>query len=916
MAGSRTIPTIISDYARAGVPFPYIIDLAPSAADSWATRRYATNAVNVDGNDYVAAVKSVDRINASARIERAGTVTEMARTKISLNNESKLHSTFITDPITNRKCDIYMTAIAPNRMINSTFAKRTGSNFDDWTEVPGTGTITADTSVYHDNGVSVLMTTSGTEPYLISPNVAFRKGETVRISFWIRAANIGDSIDVAVLVASAWWNDATRTLGGSMVKNNFAVAAAATWERFDIYIAPDEYGSITSPFNCQLFIYASGNNVNLDAVQVENNAHAATPYHHNRYELIAADMLKVYTGAVNSWDYDWRRVNINVEPWHVQHHRIIPTGILESDTYSTWTIPPGFEGMPFPITYGEFVGDGDPAWMLNSGPALARGLLANVAGSATDGVVVYFDRPGMALYHPAGTYRLYHWHENNGAYYERMNYDDAGYSNDAIEWLDDLAANAKFKESANHLQIGNNKFAIMCRLRGRRIENPSNITNYENIREGDMDSYGYTTYTAGTAHFGCYLETFPFGTENIMLDTSIGGKDWCAFMLGRYFFTLDAVTGTATCTATVIAGGVGGGYSSGSKTIMGTVAPGTGWNNIGAPMNKLLTQLNCQSVTSGEILPQELKINVTIDITTTAGTGRFEIREMGALIYVLLPLEEANYAGQIYGRTFQDTWGGRKTATNMVQYPAEIIESLCRLELNAATADIETTLFDTARTDRLIDAAGQITELTKSRNIFKKICAEFGLLYYIGSNGTHCAQALKWKSSCAKLNMRDFHKPHKTIKVKFVSRDSMATDVRLYYDKNQFSGEYGQFAFCNRNGYSGSIGSSYQTKCTNAYAALGNNDKSIELECDWIKSTTSAETMVKWFIDWQSQHRIILEGEIFFDDLDLVLGDVVQLDLQELLPASAASSRWVLYETRLKRSVGRIAVKLLEIKEP
>ena len=799
-----TLPAILDDYARGlnGGGYVYALEILPSAPDGWSAKRYSTNSVTIDGDEYNEAIaKDFTRIAQKARIVQAGGAATMPDLTVKLINKNSLHEDFVVDNVVNRTARLLMTAISSNCCLNSSFESDVAGVPDDWTmHASGLGGVCAQSSAQAHDGTNscIVLSTNGTEGSWIETTVPIRMliGERLWLSGYFLQTGGADEVLFQIkgtlpTGGTVYYNASTRLWQFGPVKNSVGTTGG-TWLRFEQDIMWSElYAQAFSPqpeyIDITLELWTLPNEgFYADAIQIENWPNVVpTAYHHNRHELTEADdCVTVFTGIIKRPKWKGNEVQFQLGAKGIHDHDIIPRDVI-IDAYS-WVIPRDSLGRPYPMTYGNFTGSALSVWSQQDESPMARGILTNVAAAPTDGVVVFFDRPAVALYHPAGTYRLYHWHPDNGFYYERMNYDDAGYSYDAIEWLDDLAANAKFKESANHFQIGEGKFAIMAMLRAKRLTGLSqhggtpDWNNTVNMRDGDLTSFSHTRYSAGLVTYGGYLETYPFANEKIMMDTSIGGKDWCVFLVGRFYFTQDAVAGTATITAGLYSSP----YISGAKNIMSAAAPGTGWNNLNGPA--LLTAINARSIASGDTIPAELRFSGSVDITTTAGTGRVEISEFGALLYVLLPLEESNYAAQLYGRTFQDTWGGRKTATNLAESPAEVIESILRMELGITATDIDTTEFDAVDTARaLFKVAGQLHELCQSISVFDEICREFACIYYLDELGKHSLIALDYVATPDDtLEMGDFLNPYTNVQISQTPRESVINDIRVFYDKD------------------------------------------------------------------------------------------------------------------------------------
>ena len=929
---ARTLPSIMTDYARdARAIFAYVLEIEPSAADSWTTKRFCTNSVEIEGDEFDEAIATnISRIVQKADIIQTGNIAVFPDVEIGIINKDDLHSELITDNILNRKATIKMSVISPNKILNSSFEKRTADDFEDWTEYPAVdGSISAYTADKYDGSTSVRMVGgSATMSLLFSGPMIWKVGEELIFSAYGKNINVG-STDLKIafrLNSSVYWNPATQDWQVGFASFSIGSIDNTQWTRlsyslgwkelyFDELLAYPSSGYVSVEI---ILVAEAGEDILVDSVQLE--AGVLSPYHHNRFELTDDDVFTAFTGRIKRPKWNHSRMTFQLESYQSNQHQQIPLPISEDDV-SGWVVPSRSVGKPYPMTYGDFM-ESRP-WNQQEAPAMARGILANSSSTPTDGIVVFFDR--LALYDDGSSiYRLFHYHENQSSYYEQMDYDHASYSYDDQEFLDDLSSNGKFKESSNPQFITAGAMPLMVHLRGRIARNPVDFVDYENVRDGLLASYTYCISTGDPAgHFGLEIEPCPFETKDVMLDTNLGGRGLAIFLLGDFYITPDIVSGWITLRAGVGALSGWGSYSNAVDTIFYQEAGEAGWSNVpaersGSP-NKNLTQICVQPSGTDDEVPQRFKIAVTM--YTEAGTANHQLNvyEVGVLVYVTQSIEKMNFAAQLYGRIFGGTWDSRKTAANMVESPSEVIESIIREELGGVNADIDMTRFDAADSARSsYKCAGQLHDFMKSKDVFQKICQEFGAIYFIDVFGKHSLLALDYDSQDHILTPGDFSNGYNGIQASYTPRESVINDVRVLYKKNQFTDEYQKVAYCNKDGYSGSIGSAYQTKCSDSYAAVGNESMKFDIQCDWIRDDATAELLVKWLIDWNYLQRIIIEGDIFFRDLSIEVGDMIRLfSFEKVIPDSITTDAlFIVTETRTKRSEGRIGVVLLEVKEP
>jgi len=916
----RTIPPILSDYSRGGHgEYVYGVEITPGGADSWLAKRFATASVEIGGNSYEKALaKSITRIVHSARVIRTGAVGVFPQVNVKIIDKDRLHEDIITDNIVNRKVEIKLTAISSNRVLNSSFEKNTAHDFDDWIEVPAGGPITLETVEHYEGSQCIEITsTSGANSYILQSGVEWRVGEDLHISMWVKTgAGSDQNVNFALGVGGLWWTGATWSI--SFTPINIGVATPGGWTRLSTVMRWQEEwsefgGGSEENLSVVIGIACDPNEqIWVDAVQVEPLE--LTDYHHNRYELTEDDTLTAFTGFAKKPVWKNGEITFVLEPFQRNTYRKIPAQVISEDDVSGWSVPNDSVGKPYPITYGDFTGL--RPWVQQEPHSFARGILANIDASATDGVVVFFDRKGL---HDDGasTYRLYHWHDGAKSYYEQMDYDHASYSYDDQEFLKDLV-NGKFKESSNPQFISAGKISLMVHLRARIARSPSNFTDYGNVRDGSLVTFGYTTYV-GIAGCSYELELFPYDHKDVMLDSNLARDDLAIFFLGDFYQTADIVAGASDLTVTAVSVSGFKDYLQSEDLWTGETGE-VGWSNTPADgrtgaANKNLTEVEASPL-AGESVPRAFMINLSIDAT---GCANHEIRcyELGLLIYVIQPLEETEFAGSIHGRAFGGTWDSRKTSTALVESPAEVVESLVREELDGGNDDIDMTEFDVVDTARASwKTEGQIHDLVEFEKVVNKICEEFGVLYFIDVHGKHTLKTLDYNASTIDtLVLSDFIEPQSKLEISMTPAEMVINSVKIFYNKHQFTGEYMKYAYCNKDGSSGSIGSGYETKCSDSFDAHGENEEYFEMRCDWIKDDATAELLVKWLIDWAAEQRVVLSGDLTMDHLDKEIGDLLSLDLEDYVPSSVtATGVFMVIETRLIRSENRIGIVLLEVK--
>jgi hypothetical protein len=204
---------------------------------------------------------------------------------------------------------------------------------------------------------------------------------------------------------------------------------------------------------------------------------------------------------------------------------------------------------------------------------------------------------------------------------------------------------------------------------------------------------------------------------------------------------------------------------------------------------------------------------------------------------------------------------------------------------------------------------------SSSLKIVADLCGDHGLLYFPDTDGQEAVVALQHGTEVATLSQSDFEDG--SLECGYTSSESVFNDFIIRYGYNPTSNEYTKSLYCNKDGQN--IGdSSYQTKCSNSYNAIRDVHFK-EFLCKWINDTDAAKVVLKWLIDWTHLPRLIVSGTSFMDSLKYEIGDLVKFDLPHLLKDSGTdpeSPVFMLFDIKLRKSKGRVALRFLEVKEP
>lgn len=184
--------------------------------------------------------------------------------------------------------------------------------------------------------------------------------------------------------------------------------------------------------------------------------------------------------------------------------------------------------------------------------------------------------------------------------------------------------------------------------------------------------------------------------------------------------------------------------------------------------------------------------------------------ENKTLIYeIAVVLSNTNdISGNVYtpfkGRIFDDTWGSRKTAANLIESPVDILEHIKRLENwggpeeagkeYSASALIKTS-GDGSYDDSLLDtiksysAAFQLFTMSETfiSEIERTICREYGLCTYYDTNGYACIKTMENENPSETITYSDLKG---SIEVAPPSLTDVYAQPVIYYCYNNATGEY------------------------------------------------------------------------------------------------------------------------------
>lgn len=913
----KTLPTAISDNARGGTPFLYVVDIIPRGGDTWSQFRWADEALTIDGDAYSGGILSrVTQIRHYAKILDGGGAGTIDAVRLTLANKNALHNTLQQTEIKNRDIKIRLAAKPTNLILNSSFENDTASDFDYWTETKGdaSNSILATTGAKTHGAQSLFMSCVALPaPKVECDTFQLRAGSPLTISFDAKGSAGGETINLYVKIDGKYWNDSTGELQAGSVAKAFTITSA--FDRYTVTAYDPDYNASAETVNCSVILELpdTGEAAWIDAV-VGEARNSASAYHGHRDEMTASELEGVYYGKVGDYKWDKNQITINTRSITGLRHRPIPTTILNEALNSDYVIPPDNIGKPVPMTYGVFAVDplAVQYWLPENG-AGALGILANWK-DGTEPITVLFDNPGLKL---NAISEIYHYTSDGQRFIPEM-YDDRGTPvHTTQEWVKDADTSKAYSHAdAGYLPTG--RFPLSIYLRGRAFatkgtsgSGPPWASDHEDAIDNDCGQWVSVTAgspVSGDSSIAYHLEPIPLRDIEI----------YAAFELiyVTYFTntgTIDIDSGMRRVLAPLY---------NGKQSVVsgGSGTPPTSYNNIpwcsggqetAIPYTNVQTTLNA-SFWSGN----SLAIRHETTVTWNSADGGVDLRELGVLLHTSLDILEANIYARLNGREYQDTWGGRKTAGNTIENPADVIESIFRDELSTAGSNINTTKFDAASTATSSQkAAGQAVEIDDSLEIIAGVGEDHGILYQPDRDGTEAVVALRHDAAADVLTEHDF--ADGSVVCEYAADTHVYNDFVIRYGYNPTADEYTQSLYCNKDGQN--IGdSSYATKCQNSHDAIrGAHFK--EFFCRWINDDDTAKVVLKWLIDWTHLPRLIVSGTCFLDALKYEIGDLVQLDLPDLLastPGDADAPVFMIYDIKLRVKDGKVAMKFLEVKEP
>lgn len=248
------------------------------------------------------------------------------------------------------------------------------------------------------------------------------------------------------------------------------------------------------------------------------------------------------------------------------------------------------------------------------------------------------------------------------------------------------------------------------------------------------------------------------------------------------------------------------------------------------------------------------------------------------------------FKGRILGGPSSSGWGGRKTWSDLLEYPHEILESACRLQQDensitptlgwgknysdgiginiAATVggfDDTSGEYDVIKSMRCVaQFEGEIT----TDELKKSICREFQLVNWVNAAGEECVIRIVKPSDTAAVSVsvgNIFDRG--SIKIEEQDPARIYSEPFVQYDKDPATGDYKKrIAFKNSSagaytlgfveGWEGTEAEEYWTRCQTLFGKVRrvNKPPSDLTDLDWANGDDAdeiAKNYVRSWIDWQ-----------------------------------------------------------------
>jgi len=286
----------------------------------------------------------------------------------------------------------------------------------------------------------------------------------------------------------------------------------------------------------------------------------------------------------------------------------------------------------------------------------------------------------------------------------------------------------------------------------------------------------------------------------------------------------------------------------------------------------------------------ELRLDLHENILLNFDHG-FTLKRNGLHAEFYLDFNQTNIYSKANGRI--DSGG------SLIENPQDIITNIYNTELGVASALIS----DGTTSRSSWNMARSIFEQENSADIIKSLCRDSACINFVRYNSQERIVDIEEKES-ADMTIDNSNiiikNKNTTFKIDKTPLDELYTDFFIKYRKNYETGKYVTNKYVNTSSNNfDSEGSDYQTICSNAESKYNiDNNKQFIYEADWIFEEATAEKLCKWFVNWFTERKLLVEFEMMLDGIALEIGDQIKID-HALLPSNINNeSKFIIYKIR------------------
>ncbi|NOY60293.1 MAG: hypothetical protein GXO75_15395 [Calditrichaeota bacterium] len=323
-----------------------------------------------------------------------------------------------------------------------------------------------------------------------------------------------------------------------------------------------------------------------------------------------------------------------------------------------------------------------------------------------------------------------------------------------------------------------------------------------------------------------------------------------------------------------------------------TQITGIGWYNIS-------TSLNASDVNSYYVTVEPINTATTVEVSAVL----WRIRVQG-----YNPDNDGNFVYlKCQGREYSGTWDSRKTSGNLIENPADVVESIIRDEFG--DTDIDTDTFDDANsTFTSVDFAYSFVYQKYWQDILEDLCRAFNFSIVISDIG-------KWRLIMPDVSNLNFTSSGTgTPGNEDIYTDSPTLSSEEYQQHPIFQGSFELSRSVETDVY-GKVTVEYNQNILKRSST--GTGREIVVQNLYIADSTSS-TNFRGVIDgWLQNQKWVVRFETFYNAIGIEVGDVINIrhdDLNDsILYATVNTQKWLVVEVRKNWRPNRIEVVAVEL---